>query len=286
MPHGFDESGAVRPMPWISFDNAAPAGSVVSCVSEMANWLVFHLDEGRFDGRQVLKPDTMRELHATQNLRAGRGAFPLENVTGALGWFRAEYRGRPNLSHGGGMLGFPAYVTMLPADRIGVVVLSNGPTMLGDDYKFHRSIAYWVVDRLLGLAPEDWSRKYLAERQEIEDGGKRAWAAIEAARRPAAPASLPLERYAGDYEDRKVPSGLVHVGVEDGGLVLRFDNAGAFTGHLEHWHRDVFRLHSRAPGHNIVEFRFVEFTLGPAGEVGSLTLSSAYFRLTLDRVAS
>jgi hypothetical protein len=175
---------------------------------------------------------------------------------------------------------------MLPDQKLGIVVLSNGPTMLGDDYKFHRSLVFWAFDRLLGATPTDWSKEYLVQREKIERDGERALAALRATRLPDAPPSFPLERYVGDYEDRKVPSGLVHVGVEQGKLVVRFAGEGAFTGHLEHWHRDIFQLHSRAPGHNIVEFRFAEFRIDPAGKVAAMTLSSAYFRLTLDRVAA
>lgn len=284
MPHGADESGVVRRMPWLSFDNAAPAGSVVSSASDMANWLIMHLNNGRFGGRQVLRADTVRELHSTQNLRGARTAFPLDNLTGALGWFRAEYHGHRHLAHGGGILGFPAYVAMLPEQKLGVAVLSNGPTAMGDDYKFHRSIAFWVFDRLLGSTPKDWSGEFRSQIETIARENERAAVALRQSRLANVAPSLPLERLAGRYEDRTVPSGPVQVVVEAGQLVVRFAGEGAFVGHLEHWQGDRFRLHSRVPGHDIVEFRFAEFAIGPAATVTAMTLSSAYFRLTLDRV--
>ncbi len=167
MPHGLDESGAINVLPWITFDNAAPAGAIVSSATDMANWLVMHVNDGSFAGRQLLKKDTVEELHAPQNLRIGNyGQFPLDSVDSyAMGWIQGKYRGHVHLAHGGGMLGFPAYMAVIPDRKIGVVVLSNGPMMITDDGKFHRSIAFWLFDRLLGAPMRDWGKEFLTQKQ-------------------------------------------------------------------------------------------------------------------------
>src|SRR5262249_12991305 len=156
------------------------------------------------------------------------------------------------LAHSGGMLGFPAYVAMLPDRKIGVVVLSNGPTVIGDDYKFHRAIAFSLFDRLLTEEPRDWNRDFLGQLGEIHRAARGAADALGAARLPNV-ASLPLDRFTGAYEDRKIPSGRVTVQLENGRLTIRFAGDGAFGGYLEHWQDNQFRLHSFAAGHNIVE---------------------------------
>jgi CubicO group peptidase (beta-lactamase class C family) len=283
MPHGLDEADAIEVTPWVSFDSAAPAGSIVSSAREMANWLLLHLDLGHFGGRALLRADTVRQLHAVQNLRLAGEQYPLDEIAGALGWFRARYHGHRYLAHSGGMLGFPAYVAMLPERKIGVVVLSNGPTVIGDDYKFHRSIAFSVFDRLLGAEPHDWNRDFQNQLRTIHQTAETAAHALAAARRLDT-TPLPLERFTGAYEDRKIPSGPVGVRLENGRLTVRFAGAGAFAGYLEHWQDHQFRLRSLAAGHNIVELGFADFSVEPRATISSMSLSSAYFRLTLDRV--
>ncbi len=284
MPHGLAEDGSVAVRPWLTFDNAAPAGSIVASASDMANWLILHLNEGRFAGQQLLQADTVRQLHAAQNPQMRRSVFPLDNVQVAMGWFRGGYQGHMHVAHSGGIIGFPAYVALLPEQKLGVVVLANGPVELGDDYKFHRSIAFWVFDRLLGVPVRDWRMEFLTQLRDSQQQAEKSAEQLRRSRLPDAPPSLPLEKYAGDYEDENVPSGLVLVRVENGRLTLRFAGAGAFSGYLEHWHHDLFRLHSNAPGHNTVELGFTDFAVDPLGNVASISVGSAYFNFTLKRV--
>lgn len=283
MPHGFSTNGLVQAMPWLSFDSAAPAGSIVSSVADMANWLRLHLNEGRFEGQQLLQPQTLRHLHAAQNLRVDNDVSPLRHVRGAMGWLRSRYEGHVHVAHGGGVLGFPAYVALLPERRIGVVVLSNGPVAAGDDYKFHRAIAFWAFDRLLGAATRDWGRQFQEQLRELKDRARKTAEELQRARARNTTPSLPLENYAGEYEDRAVPSGRVRLTVEEGRLTLRFAGDGAFRGYLEHWENDRFRLHSDCPGHNVIEFGFADFAI-EGGAVTSLCAGSAYFKFTLQRL--
>jgi CubicO group peptidase (beta-lactamase class C family) len=41
----------------------APAGGIHSTVSDMARWLIMHMDRGRFDGRELLSQKRVDELH-------------------------------------------------------------------------------------------------------------------------------------------------------------------------------------------------------------------------------
>jgi hypothetical protein len=165
-----------------------------------------------------------------------------------------------------------------------VVVLSNGPVVITDDYKFHRSIAFWVLDRLLGAPAHDWSEDFQTAMRGQQQDLQRKEAELQKARLSGARASLPLERYAGDYHDLKVHSGRVSVRVDGGRLVLRFAGVGAFTGYLEHWHGDQFRLHSNAGGYDFIGPDFASFTVDPSGVATTMSIVSPYFRLALDRV--
>lgn len=63
------------------------------------------------------------------------------------------------------------------------------------------------------------------------------------AKRVKGPPTLVLEQYAGTYADSA--NGSLTVAVESGKLVVRY--GPEFTGDLEHWHYDTFRVTWRVP---------------------------------------
>jgi CubicO group peptidase (beta-lactamase class C family) len=282
MPHTL-EDGSARAIPWQSYDNMAAAGAIVSSAADMARWLLLHLNGGRFEGRQLLSAETVAELHRPQNLRdSSRAPFDPGSGGYSLGWHRETYRGEVSLSHGGGMLGFPAHVFLLPARMLGVVVLANGRTPSTDDYAipgfdhytFHRAIALWIYDRILGGAATDWQQYYLAQVREHERKVAEAAEAVRAARLASSRPGLPLARYAGEYETPSGVIGRARIEAADDHLLLRFAGEGAYSARLGHWHQDVFQLQSSG-----VRFErgFVEFGLGAAGRVATMRLFGREF---------
>lgn len=278
MPHVLDDAGAVKVLAWQSYDNAAAAGSIVSSARDMAKWIIPHLNQGRFGGRQVLREDTVRELHATQNLRARNPQFPFVDSTEgyALGWFKAHYHGRVHLSHGGGIAGFPAYVALMPDEQIGVVVLANS-RRAQDGYSLHVAIALRAMDQLLNVPLRDWSRELSLRTRDAMLRSRAQEEELQRSRLRDAPPSLPLEEYAGEYEDLVLHSGRIRVWLESGELKLTFAGDGAFSGTLVHWHRDVFRLRPQTP---LSWQGFAGFVLDETGKVVGLSA----FDSTLRRV--
>jgi CubicO group peptidase (beta-lactamase class C family) len=279
MPHGIDANGSIVVLPWQSYDNAAAAGSLVSGIADMANWLIFHLNDGRFDGNQILKKQTLDELHTTQNLHAGADQFPFDVKTEgyAMGWQRADYRGHTVLSHGGGIIGFPSYVALIPDQKIGVVVLANGPQFPREKLELHRAISLWVMDRLLGAPRRDWRKDYMARAQAASRDVLNEEESLRRARLQNAPPSLPLEMYAGKYEDSRGHSGNVSVQAEQSALTLKFSGSGAYRAELEHWHHDVFRVRSSVGVASVLGPLFATFTVDASGKVASMSLFDASF---------
>jgi CubicO group peptidase (beta-lactamase class C family) len=284
MPHGWDEQGRVVVLPWRSYDNAAAAGSIVSSVSDMAKWLMLHVNGGAFGGRQVISAAALEELHAPQNLHDGGRQFPFKREGSyAMGWHREEYDGRVYLAHAGGMIGFPAYVALLPEQKIGIVVLSNGPQSVRDSYTLHQAIAFWVADRLLGAPGKRWDRELLREAQAARRASQEMEQRLARSRLEDAPPSLPLSQYTGTYEDQKGHSGPVRVVLDHGGLKLSFDGDGAFSAWLQPWHHDVFRLRTDAAIADVLAgdvseaTGFVSFSLDPLGQVSSMSAFQARF---------
>jgi CubicO group peptidase (beta-lactamase class C family) len=83
-----------------------PAGSINSCVDEMARWVNLHLGGGSFDGKPVIQAGTLRAMHTPQMVMPG---LPQEEwvspASYGLGWMIDTWRGRYRVHHGGNIDG-------------------------------------------------------------------------------------------------------------------------------------------------------------------------------------
>jgi len=165
-----------------------------------------------------------------------------------MGWFLSDYRGKKLVEHGGSIDGMRGLVAMLPEEKIGVVVLANlSGTILSVP------LSYRIFDAYLGAQPRDWSAEMLKTIKTLEEQGKAAEAKMEAERVKDTKPSLALEKYAGDYQNDMY--GDAKIVMENGKLkLLRGAN---FTGDLEHWNYDTFRVvwRDRQEGKGFVSFR-------------------------------
>jgi CubicO group peptidase (beta-lactamase class C family) len=207
-----------------------PAGGVNSTARDIAKWMIFHLGDGSWNGKQLISRAAMDEMHSpqviiatTREMRANRnvrffGAY-------GLGWQIMDFRGRPMHWHSGGANGMPTYMAILPEEKMGVAVFLNtwsAPTL-------HGTIATHVLDTLLntGAPVEPPFRQPLAT-------SPTAPPTRVTGTRP----TLPLETYAGTYEDKL--HGAMTLRIENDKLVLSF--GGGESAELTHWHYDTFRV--------------------------------------------
>lgn len=134
-------------------DAQTPAGGVSSSVNDMAKWIRFQLANGRFDGRQIVAESALTETHRPQILTGFSRLTGLPNFYG-LGW-NVSYDGeaRLRLGHSGAFaLGAATAVELMPAQDIGVVVLSNAyPIGVAE------GLAYTFLDLAVdGTVSRDW----------------------------------------------------------------------------------------------------------------------------------
>jgi CubicO group peptidase (beta-lactamase class C family) len=216
-------------------ENVAPAGSIHSSAKEMANWLLFNLSDGSFEGRNLLSPQGLKELrvpHTPLRLEGTSAeANPETNLQAyGLGWFVQDYRGELLVAHSGALNGYRAQVAMLPRRRSGVVILSN----LGRSLAV-TSIRNALLDALLGGARRDWTTLL----QDLESKGlaKAREAESEAAKKrvPNTRPSRELSAYTGTYRAPGYREAIV--AVDGDHLALRWSRLDL---DLQHWHYDTF----------------------------------------------
>jgi CubicO group peptidase (beta-lactamase class C family) len=255
--------GKWAPVPWLSIDNCAPAGSINSNVTDMARWVRFQLGDGTFEKTRLLTSGSLRQMQSAQTV------MPLEGLWGklhpeshlmsyGLGWMLNDYRGKKMVSHGGNTDGMSAEVGLLPELKLGVVVLSNR-----DATFLPSAVMYHVFDRYLSAPPKDWSAAMLKVEEFVQDIPKQQEKADEEQRVKETKPSLTPDQYAGEYTDEL--HGPFVVTAKDGKLSAAFHG---WTFDLEHWHYDTFRASDRAKR---LEPRFlVRFALGADGKPAGL----------------
>ncbi len=228
------KAGELERVDFTEIPGAAPAGAINSSPREMAQWLRLQLDGGAIGSVRLVQKTTLDEMHRMQIPIPDSPNDPeFLNRGYGMGWFVEVYRGHKMVEHGGNIDGFSAEVMLLPADHVGIVVLTNANGTPAPEV-----IAWNVADRLLGLDRIDWLARVKARLDAAETAAKSAGSLAERYdRKPGTHPAHALADYAGDYEHPAY--GRIHV--ETAG-----PNALAATFHgvpiaLQHWHYETFR---------------------------------------------
>jgi len=246
-------------VPFPAMAVAAPAGGIISSAEEMAEWLKLYLNQGRAKRRQLVSPTVLKEMHTPQMpIRYTPGDAPGPMEAYGLGWTIRPYRGHYLVHHGGWIDGFVSWVSMMPDDNIGVVVLSN---------KGHQLLPLWlnyhIYHRLLDLG-DDWTSRIPPSTDEGTSEVRRQ-PQIGAGGQDTARPTHQLEDLAGVYEHPAY--GRVAVTAEGDALSIVFNDETAAP--LEHVRYNIFLTK-----HEVDEFNNlpVRFPVSMFGEIESVEI--------------
>jgi CubicO group peptidase (beta-lactamase class C family) len=241
-PHGPVGTGS-RPYPWYDSGAGGAAGGLVSSARDMTRWLLLQLGRGTLDGRQYFSDEQARTMwtpHVSMRIsRESETAEPTTHFNGyGLGWMLRDYHGRLIASHGGGLDGMYSAVAVVPDERLGVVVLTNGMTGIGE------ALVMRVIDAYLDLPADLPARDWSAEALERARAHQRTRAArvanVRQVRVPGTKPSVPLQQYAGRYTGRFYGDAVVTI--EGGKLVMRLVANPQLVADLTHLQLDTFVL--------------------------------------------
>jgi CubicO group peptidase (beta-lactamase class C family) len=270
-PHGRVD-GKLQVLALEDLDNVGPAGSINSSAADMAKWVQVQLNRGKFvdrDGR-LFSEQRSKEMWSAQTiLPINDPPAPLAGLKAqfadyALGWGLRDYHGRKLVGHTGGVAGFVSRVMLVPEENLGVVVLTNAE----EDGAFD-SILYHVLDSYFHVPPTDWIAAFKSVRDMREKEAAEILKKAEAGRDANSKPSLPLEKYAGVYNDAWY--GPITIHYENGGLVISFDHTPTMIGDLEHWQYNAFKAHWRV---RTIEDAFITFALNADGSIESAKMAA------------
>jgi CubicO group peptidase (beta-lactamase class C family)/D-alanyl-D-alanine dipeptidase len=97
----------------------APAASMVSTVTDLGQFLTILFAGGKGPGGQIITAATLEQMWTPQFAKPG------EKAGFGLGFQVSELEGRRRVGHGGAVYGYATEVAALPADRLGVVVITS-----------------------------------------------------------------------------------------------------------------------------------------------------------------
>lgn len=241
IPHS-GQPGENIPIPYINWDNMAPAGALVSNTEDLTKWIELQLNRGVYNGDTLFSEDRCREMVAVHNpipvSAFAEHTYPGNTFEGyGLGWSLKTYRGEKIVSHGGGYDAMISNLTMIPGKDAGFVILTNNVTSL--PHILHLTL----LDFIIGGegSDKDWSAHFLPF---IEDRHIREQQRVAGLReRRAAPPNheLPLKDYAGTYGGPMY--GNLEVELQSDTLRFKMVPTPLFNGWLEPMQHNTFILH-------------------------------------------
>ena len=246
-------------------EGVAPAGAIISNIDELSHWLIALMNEGKYDGKQVLPPGalkaTLQPAIALPNAGGeALGFWELINSAYGMGRWTASYRGKLLTYHGGDLPGFHSQISFMPNDKIGVIVL----VISDHSAPLYNIVSYNVYERLLGMDQTPWSQRQLQQRLANKKAGTEARAKAGGDRVLNTKPSHALADYAGEYEN--VAYGILKIGLQGDQLQFGFHE---FHFPMNHFHYDRFDT----PDDEQYGKFSVTFRTNPQGDIDSAVIS-------------
>lgn len=234
-------------------DAQSPAGGASSSVRDMAQWLRFELGYGMYNGKQIVDRDALLETWKP-NLVSNPIDSPISRASfyGLGTGVSYDPAGRLRLSHSGGFAsGGATTILMLPSEKLGIVVLTNGmPIGLPE------SVANEFMDVAeFGKVERDWYAGYSPIFARMyHNPSKLAGKSPPASAAPAKPNAT----YTGTYANAYYGPATVEART-DGLALLLGPHRKAFK--LTHWDGNTFSY--EPAGENAVGISAVSFVTEP-----------------------
>jgi CubicO group peptidase (beta-lactamase class C family) len=210
-----------------------PAGEINSNVADMSKYLLFHMNQGKLEGKQLLSENNAVQMQTPQMTIQGAPPYKeLGEGSYGMGFFISSYRGHKTVEHGGNIDGFSAELSFLPADKIGVIVFTNL-----DGNPLPNIVAFNVFDRLLGLDPVPWNQRFLESEKKGKESEQEAKNKGYIPQKHGTHPSHDLKDYVGDYSNPGY--GIVTIAPDGDAFKLTLNKVSK---PLKHHHYDVFQV--------------------------------------------
>jgi len=139
MSHGY-RSASQPPLPY-ELVVTAPAGSVASTASDMARFMLAHLQQGHLDSHDILSTQTAQLMHSPSEPSLPGFASM------AHGFFHETHNGRLLIGHGGDTIVFHTEFDLLPQEGVGIFYSFNSRGRDQAVYGLRKAVLDQFMDR-------------------------------------------------------------------------------------------------------------------------------------------
>ena len=268
-PHVAGNDGA-KPVTVVNMDAIGPAGTINCSITGMSKWLQAQLAGGKAPNGQQLfsaeRGDEMWTLTTPIPLSPLLAGMYHSHFSGyGLGWHVSDTQGYERVGHTGGVLGSVTWVSMIPELNLGVLVFTNQQNAGAIE-----AIGGQILDAWLGVPQRDWVAIAIKIMSQRESSGLTAEEAVAKVVATAGPPPLPLDAYAGTYNDPW--RGDAWVRREGGNLVLRISRTSSLEGRLSQYSGNIFIV--RWNDRSLDADAYVRFEQGFGEQVVGMTLQA------------
>ena len=123
------------------YTNTLPGGGMISTARDMNNYMLMHLNKGKFGDHQILSPKTHDKLTSQQY-----GSRQTKNGI-CYSFFERTNHGRRSIQHTGGQLGFLTLMMLMPETGTGIFIAHNNREGAG---AFRFEVGNAILDKLIG----------------------------------------------------------------------------------------------------------------------------------------
>ena len=284
MAYGYNDDEGIYPIPRNGVKGegliSAAAGGIVCNASSMLKWLNFLLtrNDANHDEVPLRLTDINKGAKNTPVFSAARlsdmwspntilkiskNDKQLDNTqfrSYAMGWQLRNILGYEAVYHTGTLSGYQAYVTLVPALDLGIVLLNNGSNS-GARTSVMQSILRAYIP---GAKQQDWVTYYHNEQTEA----RQKYLSKKTIPVGSGEVLLPISAYAGEYADNWFGT----MTITQSGSVLRVESAKmvTLTGTLEPFEANSFVI--RWDNKNAARDSFIHFDVDPSHQVTAFTL--------------
>ncbi|HEY2034713.1 MAG TPA: serine hydrolase domain-containing protein [Rhizomicrobium sp.] len=126
-------SGEPKPFELIPM---SPAGALATTGDDMARFMLAHLNNGSYDGAQILKRETAMLMHG-RSYPVPEGTEPM-----GLGFYHEDYNGHDVVSHGGDTIYFHSDLFLILDKGVGIYFSQNSAGKQGQGIRWPLFVAF------------------------------------------------------------------------------------------------------------------------------------------------
>jgi hypothetical protein len=148
------------------------AGGIITTAKDAANWLKFNVNNGKFNGRQIVSERSMNEMHSAQ-IDLSKTFYNYKRFAYGLGWYLSDYNSDLLIHHFGGYAGFRSHISFMPKYKVGVAGFVNDE---GEGFFLPDLVADYAYNLLSGKNDADRiaEKEYSEYKDKISKSRKKA----------------------------------------------------------------------------------------------------------------